>query len=95
MKELIQKLIDYFGSIPEDQWCTDYAANNKGQHCAYGHMEKLGISNDQRHALSVYFTNKITGLSFINDGKCGKAFPQETPKQRVMAALEWALTQED
>lgn len=71
-----------FEGIPEDQWCTDRTTNERGQHCAIGHLDHEGGD-----ALCRLFARTIgSPVVNINDKICTN-YKQPTPKQRILAAL--------
>lgn len=78
--------IEKFSLIPENHWCVEKYAMNQYKKCALGHC---GESHSQTtppeaEALMSLFYNEC--ISEINDGKIPQ-YQQDTPKQRVLAAL--------
>lgn len=101
MKYDAQYFIDKFEAIPDEKWCTKTFANNKGAFCALGHCGAIigrygDINTEESLALKNLFASfgadyDVQPISFlpswINDGKY-KEFLQETPKARMLAALQ-------
>ncbi len=90
----MQYTIEYFKAkfqaIPEEKWCSDYYSN-KGQCCVMGH---LGVrhedwsESDEATAFRELFSDQKLNEVSINDGR-NPRFPQPTPKQRILAALDF------
>lgn len=91
-----QYFINKFEAIPEEKWTVDTHIDNQGRRCAWGHLLPVdmteatwggrigGWSTPEGKVLA----NIIGGdkLAGINNGT-DKRYQQETPKQRVLAAL--------
>lgn len=80
--------INKFEAIPEDKWCEG-VFNNKDQYCALGHCgaNQTKRRNDESDALCDLFNFKLnTFVGRVNDGRDPR-FQQDTPKQRILAAL--------
>ena len=82
--------IEFFESIPEDKWSADKFNDPDGKHCALGHLLARDDNREKyntfirliyKHAQEVHFVT-------VNAVKTEK-FPQETPKQRVVAAVKY------
>lgn len=99
----VDYFITKFEAIPEDKWCVRTRDNGQGQRCAHGHCagdsphsyglytdEELGLIRLAAEARSLglaYFVRTCrTGFANINNDAC-EYYPQETPKQRVLAVL--------
>lgn len=85
MKYDVDYFINKFEAIPEEEWGTGTYNNLEGQKCAYGHCG-APYNTEETEAL-----DKIRGpgnwaIATINDGKC-PLYNQDTPKQRILAAL--------
>lgn len=93
--------IEVFEKIPEEQWCAGEYESNDGRHCALGHCGAFEYDNgrDEVHtpesyALMMLFArantndNTMLRVGVIND-RPSELFPQETPKQRIIAALHY------
>lgn len=87
-----QFYIDFFSKIPEELWIEGDFEDECGRKCAYGHLGEryYRITEEARglKRLSEDYLPKNFGFMKINDNKVQHEYPQETPKQRVLAALE-------
>lgn len=88
----VHYFIDKFRAIPEEKWCVDEYGIN-GRHCALGHCgyfvpagSRFEVSTPEGSAL-IELLGDLGGITEINDGDCD-AYPQPTPKQRILAALQ-------
>lgn len=88
----IDYFIEKFKAIPDKEWTTGTFTRKHYEHCAMGHC---GVDWQKRtnegDALANIFLTKIkncTAVANVNDGK-NILFQQETPKARILAALEW------
>jgi hypothetical protein len=82
-----------FKDIPDEQWTvgsfTDEFKENA--FCALGHCgaRKTMNDTDESRALNrLIWTKTLSGIADINDGK-DKRFKQDTPKARILAALDF------
>lgn len=82
--------------IPEDQWTTYRFQSDDGKCCVLGHLGArfAAIDTQEAEVLHAKFKMYDMGISSINDG-CNEFFRQETPKQRVLAALQYLLRKEN
>jgi len=84
-----------FEAIPEDKWVKGFYTDGQGNCCALGHCgmkaasyedAPVESSTNESRALSRLLLVHDLSIIDINDGQCA-AFRQDTPKQRVLAAL--------
>lgn len=81
----------FFKAIPEEQWMTKYY-NNAGQtrFCALGHLGSGNVTGVTSVGVRLQkMFRKAFGkftVAKVNDHK-SEAFPQPTPKARILAAL--------
>ena len=95
----IQTLIDYLENTPEDSWRIDTVRSKDGKtNCVMGHIFNFGGGDGN---IDEYGTNGGTRawdffenvwattymIYKIND-KISEEYPQETPKQRILAYLK-------
>lgn len=90
--------VDYFlkkfEAIPEDDWCRRVYTDADGKHCALGfcgsHVGKISDYGMDIHTEEGENLRRMLlplgGVTVIND-YAEDDFQQETPKQRVLAAL--------
>lgn len=86
----IDHFIKKFEAIPDDLWTVDVYRASSGRHCALGHCGEsftVGITDESR-ALENLFSDLNVPVSSVNDGKDSR-FQQPTPKQRILAALNY------
>lgn len=92
-------LLDYynfFKAIPSNKWCKYKLTNDKGCHCARGHLgTKLILGEgciESPEAIKFYeLTNSGSIIiSTINDG-VNPRFPQPRPKSRILAYVKSKL----
>ncbi len=93
-----QDFIDFFSAIPEENWRCDgnYGRKDELQHCAVGHLGfrdgKVPQTEEtilNLNALNYLFSiNNLPLIINVNDLP-SEQFPQPTPKQRILAALEY------
>lgn len=85
-----KEFYDFFSAIPEEKWTIGTFLSEDGRCCAMGH---LGCSRDNTTAPGMALENifQATGrfVTEVNDW----FYPRETPKQRILAALEDAIKQ--
>src|SRR5688572_23992979 len=86
--------VDYFiakfEAIPDDQWAVGKFEDGGGRKCAMGHCGKINGFLDTPESAAVYslFIDELHfGVVSVNDGCIGE-YPQHTPKQRILAALQ-------
>lgn len=95
--EVIEEVLELITPIPEENWCIYHYTNNTDKCCMYGHIQRIKRFNgdyDFNNFEDVELSDKIRnvglrhGIRFVdvNDGDHPK-YQQETPKQRVVAAL--------
>lgn len=77
-----QFFINKFDAIPDEKWCMGKTVNDEGQHCAIGHAKP-----DEIYSIFMLFRNLGETPMNINDGKV-EAYQQETPRERIVAALK-------
>jgi hypothetical protein len=90
--------IDYFTAIPDDKWCIGDFTNDKGQHCAIGHLMAGSTANTSR--LTQLFNEAfgdVVDTVCINDARSidGDGDPRfkafgKTPKERILMTLHAA-----
>ena len=97
MKYDIDYFIAKFSAIPEEKWCTGKFMNDTGQCCALGFClpgykgtaELDEENNTEFLSIQTIFGKiKYKDITDINDRR-SVGFKQPTPKQRVLAALEF------
>lgn len=84
--------VDYFirkfEAIPEWRWCVGLINGPLGTHCALGHCtgnDSFPFTGEADSLARIFRT--IEGMtSYINNGDDHR-YKQETPKQRILAAL--------
>jgi hypothetical protein len=82
-----QYFIDKFEGIPEELWCCGEFTDGLGRFCAMGFCgRRLGVCTDESFALSEIFIELGAQVPAVNDGD-DSDYQQETPKQRILAAL--------
>lgn len=89
----VDYFIDKFKAIPEEKWGIKnyilFDKTDKETRCAVGfcrdYTREPTIESD---ALLSLFQNADLDIFSINDRKA-ISFPQDTPKQRILAALEY------
>lgn len=81
---------DFFSAIPEEKWTIGAFLSDDGKCCALGH---LGCSWDDttENGMAIENIFQATGhcVTEVNDG----IYRGDTPKQRILAALEDAMKQ--
>jgi hypothetical protein len=80
----VDYFIQKFTAIPEDEWIEDGTlSDGRGKYCALGHCFEIGEVTDLRSLMKIIpaYTSRV------NDG-IDSRYPQPTPKQRILAALE-------
>lgn len=96
MNKTASDFITKFSTIPEKNWTTNKYTDGNGRCCAYGHCGLTGTSgeymNTEASDLCTLFKTAGMSVASINDGEV-KQFPQATPKQRILAALEYLKEQ--
>lgn len=93
--------LEVFEKTKDSEWCVGEYENIDGQHCALGHCGAFAYDNGrdeihtpESHALMMLFAtanlmgDHITRVCDINDMR-SDTFPQDTPKQRIIAALRY------
>lgn len=91
-----------FTAIPEEQWCTKYYESvemNFIQFCAMGHCGatlKKPLTMESTALINLFAPLYSLGTSIpsINDSQ-SSMFPQDTPRGRILAAIEWLIIQEN
>jgi hypothetical protein len=98
----VDYFIQKFTAIPEESWNVGYHnyIDQAGRltHCAMGHCGNslYKPSTPEASALWKLFTDNINlNPVQVNDGNSGISdlFPQSTPRQRILAALEMIKTE--
>lgn len=92
----VDYFIKKFEAIPEEDWCRRVYTDGEGKHCALGFCgSKVGRVNDYTGDIHTEEGENLRrlllpvgGVTVINDYTEGR-FYQETPKQRVLAALRY------
>lgn len=96
-----QDFIEFFEAIPEKKWCKGQLSDNKGRHCAMGHLNDL-FKDDTADGWDKTLTNfnklyktkagAYATLVNLNDNHANevasKFFKINTPKKRVLAFLK-------
>lgn len=85
----VNYFIEKFEAIPEDKWCT-MSLEIEGRHCALGHCSVYKM-NERLHGegqalVSLLFNSLGFSVFYINDRETYD-YPQNSPKQRILAAL--------
>ena len=96
LKSLIKYFINKFRAIPEERWCVFTMVNDKGQRCALGHTTLDGTwstATNETKQIELIFRGRSNDIANINNG-VSVNYPQPTPKQRVLAALNDQLRKE-
>lgn len=105
-----QEFRDFYAKIPNEKWTTGYYTCPKdgSKHCARGHLLALdpdedgwGLPQRRTHGAMLsmitekhrYTLLEAMPLTHINDYK-SDLLPQETPKARVLAALDLIIAKE-
>lgn len=85
--------INFFEKIPEEKWCVG-AMFEGGKACAQGHCinHYSGSDNLRQSLLDLFGTYSLVVIR-VNDIQSDE-FPQPTPKQRILAALQWIKSKE-
>ena len=79
-----------FSAIPDENWGTQLYVNEKGQKCGLGHCGvKPGLEKPPEAVslLNLFDSFLGQGVTGVND-YVSPWFPQETPKARILAALQ-------
>ena len=87
----VEHFLNKFRAIPEELWLIGcYSVWTKPQsHCALGHCGRdIDFSTDESNGLAHLFFSHGLRVTNTNDGLDDR-FPQPTPKQRIIAALEF------
>lgn len=97
-----QKAIALLAAIPDNEWDRNHFSDGECKCCALGHLSRVTSDNPTDYSelncgagpankwdkMSSKMREVIGwSLADINDGKTAQ-FQQETPKQRVLAALQ-------
>jgi hypothetical protein len=97
MKYNIDYFIERFKAIPDEKWTVNEREDRLGRRCAHGHCYDgkldVGLGCLREDALSKICMKglKVDGIGYINNGSDAR-FTQPTPKERVLAALEFCKT---
>lgn len=90
----VDYFIEKFSKIPEKEWCVNYYYIFEGTYpekrCALGHCgeHKMVVSPEAESLRNLFMQNLVISVDRVNDSSCDGVFPQETPKARILAALE-------
>lgn len=88
--ETLDPVIAYMEATAEDSWNLDTVRSKDGtRNCFFGHLFNMAPDEDRANALWGMFEDlwSTTYRIFpINDGT-NPSYPQETPKQRILAYL--------
>lgn len=80
-----------FRAIPDELWCVKQYHGAGWQRCAIGHTQGYKMAGQERALIALFDTlgkgRHGQACKDINDG-LDPRFPQPTPKQRIIAALE-------
>lgn len=94
MKEALidlDKIIEYLETTTEDSWCTDVLRTKDGRNCLLGHLHDYGGGDAGFGSYVCDMFEEVFATTFmffsINDGEHPN-YPQETPKQRIVAYLK-------
>lgn len=87
--------IDKFSAIPECKWTTENYVNFNGQKCAMGHCGRTNKSSTtESDHLIVLFLDNCFHIDSVNDGNIA-TFNQNSPKSRVLAALNYIKSKKE
>lgn len=80
--------IKFFNAIPDEKWKVGSSSPHENAGCAIHHAFRT--NNEHGEELMKLFACKNLLVSSVNDHGDGLVrFPQETPKERILAALEY------
>lgn len=82
----VDYFIEKFTVIPDNKWIIG-SFNFKNKHCALGHCFRNNSDTDESIALRNLFRNN--GLSIVAINDASSRFMEDTPKARVLAALNY------
>ncbi|MCC3292412.1 hypothetical protein [Arthrobacter sp. zg-Y1110] len=86
----LDSVITYMEATDEDAWRVDTVRSADGTtNCFFGHLFNMGGTDERGSALWNWFEEMWAttyAIYPVNDGK-NPAYPQATPKQRVLAYL--------
>lgn len=82
----VDYFIKKFEAIPENKWITCRLYDNCGRHCAEGWALEFGGQECKNHLQGHFNKIGIRWASEVNNEPFDR-YQQETPKQRVLAAL--------
>ena len=89
--ETLDGVIAYMESTEEDAWRVDTVRSADGKtNCFFGHLFNMGGTDERGSALWNTFEDRWATTYMIypvNDGQ-NPAYPQSTPKKRVLAYLQ-------
>ncbi|QOD06126.1 hypothetical protein [Pseudarthrobacter sp. BIM B-2242] len=88
--ETLDPVIAYMEATAEDSWNLDTVRSKDGsKNCFFGHLFNMAPDDDHANALWGMFED-LWSTTYriypINDGT-NPSYPQETPKQRILAYL--------
>jgi hypothetical protein len=98
MKYDADYFINKFSAILDEQWCIRDFDDGRGRHCALGHCGVpktfsffsfcglAGVSPEGAALESLFKCAGIDCVGAVNNGRIA-AYPQGTPKARILAAL--------
>ncbi len=83
-----QFFIDKFEAIPDEKWMTKFYSDGEGRKCALGHcgIASGWLQGSEADSLIKLLASLGTNPADVNDGHDAR-YKQETPKQRIIAAL--------
>lgn len=87
----VDSLIKKFEAIPENRWIIGSFCSPEGK-CALGHLGFGDITTYNMHIDTIRYLFSVAEIVEINDGS-DRRYPQATPKQRILAAIEDARAQ--
>jgi hypothetical protein len=95
----LKRFIKFFEAIPRDKWHQEtYHSPDGKRHCALGHLLKSKMSKDatklQRLMSPLHPGGHLNLVAAINDGKSGFLEFGDSPKERIMTALNKRLEME-
>lgn len=88
-KYTVDYFIKKFRAIPEEKWITHDFNGPHDSHCSlgfcgFGHDKETPEGNE----LLNLFDNQYLDLVDLNDGNLGNVIFGDTPKERILTALE-------
>ena len=86
-RHAIKHFINKFEATREEEWCIGHLLGKDGSRCAIGMtLDERNAGTEETDLLWRLAQNIPSGPASINDGR-HSAYPQPTPRQRVLAWL--------